>query len=40
MTNLTDPIFHDADKAREYLESMRWPDGVVCPHCKNAESPS
>lgn len=21
------------DQAREYLESVRWPDGPVCPHC-------
>lgn len=21
------------DEAREYLESIRWPDGPVCPHC-------
>ena len=33
MTNLTDPIFHDEDKAREHLESLRWPDGPWCPHC-------
>ena len=26
-------IFADAEKARDYLESMRWPDGPVCPHC-------
>jgi len=26
-------IFADADKARAYLESARWPDGPVCPHC-------
>ena len=25
--------FQDADKAREYLEAKRWPDGPVCPHC-------
>jgi transposase-like protein len=25
--------FRDEDAAREYLESMRWPDGPVCPHC-------
>jgi len=26
--------FHDDDKAREYLESIRWPDGQpVCPKC-------
>lgn len=31
--NLTDPIFQDADKAREHLEKTRWPHGPVCPHC-------
>jgi transposase-like protein len=31
--DLTNQIFSDADKAREHLESIRWPDGVVCPHC-------
>jgi transposase-like protein len=31
--NLTDPIFHDADKAREHLEATRWPQGPICPHC-------
>ena len=31
--NLTDLIFHDADKAREHLEKTRWPNGPVCPHC-------
>lgn len=31
--NLTDPRFQDADKAREYLEAQRWPNGPVCPHC-------
>lgn len=25
--------FQDADKAREYLEALRWPHGPVCPHC-------
>jgi transposase-like protein len=25
--------FADADKARELLEKMRWPNGVACPHC-------
>jgi transposase-like protein len=33
MTNLTDPIFHDVDAAREHLEAQRWPNGPVCPHC-------
>lgn len=27
------PHFQDADKAREYLEALRWPGGPVCPHC-------
>jgi transposase-like protein len=30
---LTDDCFNDADKAREYLEAQRWPDGPVCAHC-------
>jgi transposase-like protein len=25
--------FHDEEKAREFLEQKRWPDGPVCPHC-------
>lgn len=28
-----EPHFQDADKAREYLEALRWPNGAVCPHC-------
>lgn len=35
--DLTDPIFTDADKAREHLESIRWPDGPVCTHCGAVE---
>ena len=31
--DLTDPIFHDEDKAREWLEASRWPNGPTCPHC-------
>ncbi len=31
--NLTDPRFTDPDKAREYLEAQRWPQGPVCSHC-------
>ena len=27
------PHFQDADAARDYLESIRWANGVVCPHC-------
>jgi transposase-like protein len=33
MTDITNPIFTDADKAREHLESILWPDGPVCPRC-------
>lgn len=33
MCDLTNPIFTDDDKAREHLESIRWPRGPVCPHC-------
>jgi transposase-like protein len=35
--DLTNPIFHDEDKAREVLEAVRWPNGPVCPHCGNAD---
>src|SRR6476646_5927110 len=31
-----DPIFHDEAKAREALETVRWPDGPICPHCGNS----
>jgi transposase-like protein len=27
------PHFQDADKAREFLEMKRWPEGPICPHC-------
>ena len=27
--------YSSEDKARELLESILWPDGPVCPHCKN-----
>jgi transposase-like protein len=26
--------YSDEDKARKLLESMRWPNGAICPHCK------
>ncbi len=29
--------FGTDEAARAYLEQIRWPDGVVCPHCKNAD---
>lgn len=35
--NLSDPIFTDERKARSYFEQIRWPGGVICPHCGNAD---
>lgn len=32
-TALNQPQFQDPNKAREYLEALRWPSGPVCPHC-------
>src|SRR5947207_9063785 len=29
--------FGTDETARQYLEEIRWPNGVVCPHCKNAD---
>ncbi|HEY4846729.1 MAG TPA: IS1595 family transposase [Methylocella sp.] len=37
MCDLTNPIFTDANKAREHLERLYWPDGVACRHCGNAD---
>ncbi len=31
--DLRNPIFHDDTAAREYLESVLWPQGPVCPRC-------
>jgi transposase-like protein len=30
---LSNPMFHDADKARVWLEAQLWKDGPICPHC-------
>jgi transposase-like protein len=38
MFDLTNPIFFDADKAREHLESINWPEGPFCPHCGEVEN--
>jgi transposase-like protein len=35
--SLIDPRFTDPVAAAEYLESMRWPDGVVCAKCGESE---
>ena len=31
----TAPEFHDEEAARDLVEEMRWPDGIVCPRCGN-----
>jgi transposase-like protein len=33
MSDFSNPIFHDADKAREWLEARIWPNGPICPKC-------
>lgn len=33
MSVLSKPYFHDEAKAFEYLESVLWAEGIVCPHC-------
>jgi hypothetical protein len=47
---LSDPVYHDEDAARAYVESVRWPDGPFCPravqrsqlklHLNSASSPA
>src|SRR5215471_8160374 len=31
--DLTDPIYHNDDAAREHLEKVLWPGGPHCPRC-------
>ncbi len=38
MFDLTNPIFFDANKARDHLESVNWPEGPFCPHCGEVEN--
>jgi transposase-like protein len=38
MFDLTNPIYHDADKAREHLEALHWPEGPICPKCGECEN--
>jgi transposase-like protein len=35
---ITNLVFHDAEKAREYLESLHWPNGPVCPRCEGTRA--
>ena len=39
MCNIAAPQFQDPDKARAYLEALRWPDGPFCPHCGSTKKP-
>src|SRR5579872_7517791 len=32
-SDYSNPIFHDAEKARVWLEARLWPDGAICPKC-------
>jgi transposase-like protein len=38
MCDLTNPAFTSEDKAREFLEASRWPEGPVCPFCGQMET--
>lgn len=33
MSNLSAPYLHDEAAAFEFVESVLWPEGPVCPHC-------
>src|SRR6266581_192150 len=35
--SLVDDRFTDRLAAADYLESLRWPEGPVCPHCGESE---
>ena len=37
MADLQKPAFTNEDRAREALETVRWPDGPYCPHCGNSD---
>ena len=36
--DLSEPRFTDPNAAREWLETQRWPDGPICPHCGNTDA--
>lgn len=36
--DLTNPIFHDNDAARDHLEKLLWPTGPVCPRCGSIDN--
>jgi transposase-like protein len=38
MCDLTNPAFSNEDRAREFLEASRWPQGPFCPYCGSFDS--
>src|SRR5487761_362494 len=32
-SDLTNPIYNNEETARKHFESIRWPEGPICPHC-------
>lgn len=36
--DITNPIYSDANLARQHLEALHWPNGPVCPHCGNCDA--
>ncbi len=38
MCDLANSAFTDENKARQFLEASRWPNGAVCPHCEQSET--
>jgi transposase-like protein len=38
MSNKQFELYADADKARDHLESILWPNGPICPHCEFKEA--
>ncbi|HXV29783.1 MAG TPA: IS1595 family transposase, partial [Sinorhizobium sp.] len=37
MFALDHEVYTDAEKAREHLEAIHWPNGPICPHCGNCD---
>jgi transposase-like protein len=35
---LSSPVYSNEEAARLHLEAIRWPDGVICPHCGSTEN--
>ncbi len=35
--SINNPVFQNEQKAREYLENLRWPNGAYCAHCGGTE---